>query len=154
MRTLSLFLIALSMTAADPAAKPNFSGTWVLNLDRSEFGTQATPKKLVQKISHKGVRLDVESTEVSPLDQEVKLTLNYLTDGKETSNTVGGTEVKSTASWSGSELSVHSRSTFGGRSVDLKDRWKLAEAGETLIVSRRFEGSGGTVDQVLVFDKK
>lgn len=145
-------LLALSFVQA--AQKPNFTGIWVLNLNRSEFNGQNAPKKLGQKIEHKDPALKLEQTETSPLDQEVKFASTYSTDGKEMTNNVLGSLVKSVAVWEGDELAIHSWSEFGGRKVDLKDRWRLTENGATLIVQRQASGVAGKVEQTLVLDKK
>ena len=137
-----------------PASKPDFSGEWRLNLERSEFSPQPAPKKLTQTIAHKDPQLKVTVLEISPLDQEVTQDLTYSTNGKETANSVLGSVVKSTVKWEGEELSLDSRAEFGGRTVTIKDRWRLAEKGTTLIVTRHLEGIAGTFDQTIVLDKR
>lgn len=153
MRSLAVLFLASCMAGA-AAKKPDFSGEWTLNLDRSEYGAQPAPKKLVQRIEHKEPTVKVAASEVSPLDLEVKTDLVYSTDGKEVSNQMLGTAVKSTVKWEGEELVIQSRAEFGGRSVEMKDRWRLVEAGTTLIVQRHIEGVAGAFDQTLVLDKK
>jgi hypothetical protein len=154
MRRASLLLLLACTAFGAAAPKPDFSGEWILNLNRSEYGAQAAPKNIVQKIIHKDPDMTIDYLETSPFDQSVKYTSKYRTDGKETSNLVLGNEVKSTVAWDGRELSVHSWMTFGGRNIDMKDRWKLAENGTTLIIVRHLEGNAGVFDQTIVFDKK
>ncbi len=147
-------LLLISASLAVPASKPDFSGEWRLNLERSEFASQPAPKKLTQTIAHKDPELKLALLEISPLDQEVTQDATYSTDGTETSNLMLGTVVKSTVKWEGDELTLHSRAEFGGRSVDIKDRWRLAEKGTTLIITRHLEGIAGTFDQTIVLDKQ
>ena len=151
-RVLSLFITVAAVFAA--ADKPDFSGEWTINLNRSEYGAQPAPHKLTEKIQHKGSNIRMEVLELSPLDQEVKYELKYVTDGKETSNTMLGSVVKSTASWIDNQLAVHSWSNVSGWAVDIKDRWRLVENGTTLIVERHLTAPSGNFDETLVFDKK
>lgn len=144
----------LAALSALPAAKPDFSGEWKINLGRSEYASQPAPKNLIEKIEHKGGNLRLEALEVSPLDQEVKYELKYVTDGKETSNTMLGSALSSTASWNENQLVVHSWSNVSGWKVDIKDRWRLAEDATTLIIERHLTAPSGTFDQTLVFDKQ
>lgn len=153
MRLLVLTALVLSPGLEAFAAKPDFSGEWTLNLSRSEFANQPEPKKMVEKIVHKEPNLAVEVSEVSPLEQAVKQEAKYTIDGKERVNTILGNPVHATAAWEGNELLIHSWSSFSGRSIDSKERWKLSEQGATLVVQRHFEGPAGTIDQVIVFDK-
>ncbi len=145
--------LALGAVSSWGAAKPDFSGEWVLNMVRSEFGAQAPPKKLSQKIEHKDPALKVTQTEISPLDQAVKFESSYSTDGKEAANNVLGSTVKSTAKWEGDELVIHSWSEFAGRKVDIQDRLRLTENGDTVIVQRVATGVSGKLEQTLVLDR-
>ncbi len=154
MRWFPFVMMLASFAAAAPAGKPDFSGEWDLNLDRSDFGTQPAPRKMTQKIAHKDPELKVAVLEISPLDQEVTQDLKYVTDGTQSSNSVLGTPVKATVKWEGEELSLHSWAEFNGRTLDMKDRWRLTEGAATLIVTRHLEGIAGTFDQTIVFDKK
>lgn len=149
----ALSLLAFLPAFAAPAAKPDFTGEWTINLSRSEFANQPAPKKMVEKIIHKEPTLLVNVSEVSPLDQEVKQQAKYVTDGKETTNNILGNTVHATATWEGNELLIHSWSVIAGRTLDSKERWKLSEGAATLIVQRHFEGLAGKLDQVIVFDK-
>lgn len=144
--------LAVVLSAADK--KPDYSGVWILNANRSEYGDQIPPKSLIQKVAHQEPSLSVESTETSPLDQAVKLEMKYTTDGKECLNKIQGTEVRATATWEGNELLIHSWSQFGGSKIDLTDRWRLTDSGTTLVVQRHVEGNAGKFDQTIVFDKK
>jgi len=147
-----LLLLAAPLVQAAP--KPGFNGVWTINMTRSEFGAQMAPKKLALKIEHKDPILKLQQSETSPLDQEVKFECTYSTTGKEASNNVLGSTVKSVTVWDGEEIVIHSWSEIAGRKVEFKERWRLTENGTTLIVDRQGSGLGGLVKQTLVFDKK
>ncbi len=50
---------ALQLTAAD---KPNFSGSWTLNADKSDFGPMPKPQRIDYVMVHKDPELNVKST--------------------------------------------------------------------------------------------
>ena len=154
MRIATLLLFLGCLANAGAGQKPNFTGQWILNLNRSEYGSQQPPKKMTYSIEHKEPTLRITASEVSPLDQEVRYELKYTTEGKETGNELSGTPLRSTAVWDSQQLRVHSWASLSGWSIDLKDTWRLVEDGSTLIVLRHISGTTGAFDETLVFDKK
>jgi hypothetical protein len=85
---------------------------------------------------------------------EVTAELKYSTDGKETTNTVRGNEVKSTAKWEGDELAIAGKAQFNGADVTLTDRWSLSADGKTLTILRHVNSPMGETDQKIVLEKQ
>ena len=65
---------------------------------------------------------------------EVTAELKYSTDGKETTNSIRGNEIKSTAKWEGDDLAVAGKGSFQGADITLNDRWSLSADGKTLTI--------------------
>jgi Tol biopolymer transport system component len=79
----------------------------------------------------------------------------YTLDGKESVNTTGGGESKSTANWSadGKTLTIVTKSNFNGNERTSTAVWSLIDAKTLSIVSTR-QGQDGEVKTTMVYDKK
>ncbi len=78
--------------------RPNFSGIWTANLQRSKL-VGPTPKALLVKINHSEPELIVEMLIAKPDDSEERLLFKGLTSGLEVVNHVNGVEVPSCSRW-------------------------------------------------------
>ncbi|UCF38884.1 MAG: hypothetical protein JSU96_08620 [Acidobacteriota bacterium] len=145
-------LLALSVTifAAD---KPDFSGEWVLNVAKSDFGPLPGPTLMTQQIEHKEpalkVRFHSEGMQGS-MDGEVA----YTTDGAECKNQIGDVDITSTLTWEGVSLKVKSVLDIQGMSIDAEDTWTLSEDGQTITVDRFMSSSMGDAEQTLIMEKQ
>jgi hypothetical protein len=150
-----VFAVALvaSPAAASAQAKPNFSGEWGLDREKSDYGPQPVPMKLTQTIVHEDPKLAITLAIEGP-NGEYKGELKYTTDGKESSNEVLNNTVKATAKWDGDTLVIDSKSNFNGNDITLNDRWTLSADGKTLAIKRHFQGPQGAADQTIVLEKK
>ena len=89
-----VFLCLLTCSLASLAAdKPDFSGNWKLNVDKSDFGPMPKPEKADYVIVHKDPEMNVKQTAVTQMG-EMTSDVKILTDGTEFTNTVRGQEVK------------------------------------------------------------
>ena len=87
--------VAALALATSLAAKPNFSGTWTLNVSKSDFGMLPGPTSRTDVIEHNDPALkDTVTQETQQGPQNA--TLNYTTDGKEATNEQGPMTVTST----------------------------------------------------------
>ena len=146
------FLLALPIASVFAQQKPNFSGTWTLNVAKSDFGILGGPNSRTDVIIHKGPSLsNVIVANTQQGKQEFKH--NYTTDGKATVNQLGTVEIKSTAKWVGSNLVISSTYILNAP-VSSEARWTLSPDGKTLTISTRFKGSLGNTSQNLVFEKQ
>jgi hypothetical protein len=143
-------IAAAGLSAAGP---PDFSGTWVLNVPRSELAGQRPPQSKVQRLEHKGMDLVVTIDEINERGT-VHGVARYTTDGQDSINDVLGSSMTSSIGWEGNVMVMRTWGKFGNADIMLIDRWSLSPDGETLTIARRFQGHGRVVDQTLVFDKK
>ena len=133
--------------------KPDFTGTWRMNEEKSAFDKQGPPKgATVLKVEHREPKL----TETIFHEPEPKAmgTVEYVTDGSEGTNVVMGSRMKCTAQWERRELVIATWGSFGTNEMRLTDRWQLSGDGRTLTMMRKYEGQGGPQEQKLVFEKQ
>ncbi|HTQ57149.1 MAG TPA: hypothetical protein VMI94_21920 [Bryobacteraceae bacterium] len=150
----SLGLLTLALGLVPAQAKTDFSGTWKLNASKSDFGPMPPPDSRTDTITHKDpdIKANVVSTGGPMGDQNYDVVYN--TEGKETTNNLGGNEIKSTAKWDGEELVIDTKGSFGGNDFTAKERWSLSSDGKTLTRSSHFSSSMGEADMKVVFDKQ
>jgi hypothetical protein len=144
-----LLLCCLTLVAAD---KPDFSGNWKLNVDKSDFGPMPKPEKADYTIVHKDPEMNVKSVAVGSMGEmtnEVKI----LTDGTEFTNTVRGQEVKGTAKWDGKTLVVTQKLEIQGTAITFVQKWTLSDDGKSIVQEVNISTPQGEVAQKAVLDK-
>jgi hypothetical protein len=144
---------ALAVAAVPAQAKPNLAGDWKLNVERSNFGEFPAPLSMTMKNTHEEPALKVLSKVTSGTGEE-SYDMTFRTDGGESVNMAGPTELKTRSNWEGGTLVMTTKGTFGDTEVTLVDKWDLAEDGRTLTIRRHWSSSRGEVDQKLVFEKQ
>jgi hypothetical protein len=147
--------VAPSPVAATPAtagAKPNFSGTWKLDVAKSDFGVLPPDNSRVYVIEHAEPAIKV-AVSVDGAAGKQDFTMNYTTDGKEAVNNAGGLELKSILGWEGPVLVENIKLKYQDADVTVKDVWVLSDDGKTLTHSAHYESPMGEMDQKLVFAK-
>lgn len=151
--TVVLALVAPVMIHAQ-AGKVNFSGTWALNTG----GSTLPQGSGVQRMGGSNFTVTQEANLLTRTrtgqDGTTRVT-KYTLDGKESVNTFGGGESKSTAKWSddGKTLTIFTRLTFDGNERSSTEVWSLKDATTLSIVSTR-QGQDGEVKTTMVYDKK
>ena len=144
-----LLLCCLTLVAAD---KPDFSGNWKLNVDKSDFGPMPKPEKADYTIVHKDPEMNVKSVAVGSMGEmtnEVKI----LTDGTEFTNTVRGQEVKGTAKWDGKTLVVTQKLEIQGTAITFIQKWTLSDDGKSIVQEVNISTPQGEVAQKAILDK-
>ncbi len=147
------FLIALPIASVFAQKRPDFSGTWKLNLANSNFGILGGPTSRTDVIIHKGPSLSSSTTEDNVQGKQ-QYRINYTTDGKESVNKLGPYEVKSTLKWVGSKLVISSRFIYSNVNITSEVTWTLSPDGKTLTTNTHFKGDLGDSSQKLVFEKQ
>jgi hypothetical protein len=148
----SAFVVLALAASVSAQSKPNFSGTWKLNVAKSDFGVLPPSNGRTDIIDHQDPNLkDTVSDDAAQGQQNY--TLSMTTDGKEAINKPGGLEMKNVATWDSSNLVVNTKLQFQGSDVTIKTSWALSADGKTLTESAHFESQMGETDQKLVFEK-
>ena len=153
-RRIRWFAVALAALAVGVAqgGKPDFSGTWKLNAAKSDFGAMPAPERTDKIRHHDPVLLDsyTQSGPRGPFTVDMK----YSTDGKETTSSLHGSDLKSIAKWEGDQLVIDGKLSLNGSEVTLKDRWSLSPDGKTLTIQRHADTPMGKTEQRIVLEKQ
>lgn len=147
------FLIALPAVSAFAQQKPDFSGTWKLNVAKSDFGALPGPDSRTDVITHKDPALTDDVTSESAQGKQ-QYTVKYTTDGKEATNQIGPLEIKSILKWEGSNLVVSSKFAFNGGDVNAQASWSLSADGKTITINVHFASTMGETDQKIILEKQ
>jgi hypothetical protein len=143
---------AVVAAPASSGAKPNFSGTWKLDISKSDFGVLPPPNSRTDVIEHNEPALKVTRTE-DGAEGKQNFTLAFTTDGKEVVNTAGGMEFKSVLSWEGSSLAVNGKFKYQDADVISKEVWLLSDDGKTLTLNAHYTSPMGEMDTKMVYAK-
>jgi hypothetical protein len=140
--------------AGQAQAKPNFSGEWKLNIEKSNFGPIPPPDSQTQKIQHEDPSLKIAVEQKGGPQGDFSYESSYSTDGKETTNTIGPMEAKSTCKWDGEVLAVETKINAGGADIVIKGKWSLSADGKVLTNAAHIVSPQGELDVTSVFEKK
>lgn len=156
--TVAALLTGLAAHTAVGQAAPNFSGTWKLNVEKSDPATggggggggggagMSGPLTITQTATEL-------VTEQTFGDQVRKAT--YYLDGKESTNPgMRGGESKSKARWDGKSLVIETNSMMGETAVTTKVVRTLSEDGKTMTVVTTRPGPNGETTRKTVYDKQ
>jgi hypothetical protein len=157
----ALFAIAVMLLLTPSAwtqdAKPNFSGTWNVDLAKSDFGPAPPPEILVAVIDHKEPNVKITITQKSAMG-DVTSERTLTTDGKENANKLrtmaGDQDATSTTTWSGKKLATATKMDMQGMAVAINETWELAENGKVLTIAREIKTSQGDFATKSVFNKQ
>ena len=150
-----LFLVVLVVCFAVRAqdAKPNFSGTWELQVDKSDFGPLPAPQAQTTIVDHKEPNLKVTITAKTQQGERTSVR-NLTTDGQENTNTVGATTIRSKTRWVEKELVTEATFEAQAGKIQTKDRWQLSDEGKTFTIDRTLSSEMGEATQKWVYSKK
>jgi hypothetical protein len=164
---LSLMIIMaflfLPLTVNAQGSKANFSGSWAINAEKSNFGNsqgQGSGQRMGGGnlvVKQEANLLTVERTRQGQDGQPNTTTAKYTLDGKESVNTTGRGESKSNATWAadGKSLTIKTTSTFNSNTFTSTAVWSMTDA-KTLTVVTTSPGRDGGAERktTAVYDKK
>jgi hypothetical protein len=134
---------------------PNLSGTWVLQMDKSDFGMMPAPTSRTDVINHQEPKLTIKRTVTSAAGDTTSSNLVYQVDGKPYKNMVGQNELTSTLRWDGMTLVMATTVQTPQGEVTITDRFTLAADGKTLGQARTFSAGGQEVgNQTMLLAKQ
>ncbi len=147
---LVLSLFALSVVAY---SAPDFTGSWKVNVAKSNFGAMPSPDKYTRVIEHKEPTVKIEESQSSERGEWTGI-INLKTDGTETSSEIRGNALKSVSRWDGEVLSIKSKLDFNGNLIELNDRLSLSADKQTLTLQRKIDTPNGVLEQSVVFERQ
>ena len=150
-----LFILALivAVSALPALAKPNFTGDWKLNVSKSDFGGMPGANSMTMKLTHDEPKLKSvvkSSSDMGDFESEA----TYTTDGKECTNEIFGSPIKSVLKWDGDTLLIDTKGTFGDAEIAISDKWSLSSDGKTLTINRNFKSPMGDAVQKMTLEKQ
>lgn len=163
MRLLSLitltgvvFGLAASPLHAQDADRPDFTGTWVLSIDDSEFGMSPAPDSAVIEIERADDHVTMVRTSHHPAAGGMNATsFDMPADGETHDATMGEDTTDASVEWDGVVLQVWIVAESSVGEVDVSERWGIDADGTQLTVDRLIEVPNmGEFEQTLVFDKR
>ncbi|MCI0628869.1 MAG: hypothetical protein L0387_45700 [Acidobacteria bacterium] len=143
-------------------AKPNFSGAWALDRDKSELGERAggggggRGMGMMGSVivTHDGDAL-VLKRKIDFQGEERTIESRHTTDGKENVNEgFRGSSVKSKSHWEGAKLVTESLMETPNGKRETKEVRTLSADGKTMTVETTSKGGFGEGTRKLVYSKK
>ena len=147
-----ILLLSIAATMLFAADKPNYSGHWVVDLAKSDFGMMPPPEKMERDIDHKDPQMQIKSVQKSERG-EFTSESKYTTDGKEATIQMRNRDAKVVAKWVDNKLEVNVKSEFNGTSIGQKETWTLSDDGKTLTTQSEIQAPQGEFKTKLVFTK-
>lgn len=161
LRTILFHLVLLLGVLGLAADKPNFSGTWVLDKDKSFSNPPGLEQTMT--ITHNGDQIKLEGKQKTARG-EVDLNESYTLDGKQTDFTPPNppnAKGKRKASWLPNnkgiliEDEIVSTSPEGQEvTQQITRKWQLSTDGSTLTIDYYFDGPRGSFESKRVFVRK
>ena len=146
-----LALAAPRVSAAQSV--PSLSGTWILQVDKSDFGPMPPPASRTDVIDHQEPKLTIKRTVVSVAGTN-STELVLAVDGKPYKNAGVMGETVSTLHWDGQTLVIVNTVESPQGQFTATDRVTLSSDGKTMNVARVLSIAGQEVTQTLVLAKQ
>ena len=141
--------------AAASGSHPDLSGTWNLDIAKSNFGQGQPPASEVDTITENGNSMSVATAQKGGMMGDVNTTETFTTDGQPSSwKGMADSQVSGTANWDGDKLVVDAKTSFQGSDVKLKETYSLSADGKTLTKSLHAETGMGNFDSTSIYDKQ
>ena len=148
-----LLVLVFCLAAPAQKGKPNFSGTWELVIEKSDFGSLPPPKKVINVIEHKEPMLTMKS-HLSLPQGDYTSDFKYRTSGAEDVNESYSSVMKTRAQWVKQELVIEGDIETRAQVVHYTERWQLLDGGKTLVNNRTVKAGKEDIVQKLVYVKK
>ena len=148
----SIFLLCVPAVLLVAADNPNYSGHWVADLTKSDFGMAPPPERLERDIDHKDPDMKVKTTQKGQRGESVTES-KYTTDGKESTIQMRGREAKIKAVFKDGKLVVASKSEINGAEIGQTETWTLSGDGKTLTIENEVKAPQGEFKMKLLLTK-
>lgn len=143
-----------------PVVRPDLSGTWTLNLDKSNYDQVPPPQDETLVFSRNGSTYSIATSSDNDRGKEV-YTLPFTTDGNETPTPKGTFADTATlqylstkGEWEGASLVLTQKITYESGAGSLKSTFTLSADGKTLTRVMHISVEQGEFDTTSVYDKQ
>jgi len=145
----------VAMTAASTAqAKPDFSGVWIMDASKSDFGAMPSPATMTRTITHKEPSFRVVTVQKGGTTEDRTIDTTFTTDGKPQTNTIPGGSLTLAGKWEGTTLVLAGTMSLTDMAIPVEDRFALSQDGTTLTVTRKYSAAEGSFSVKVVMTKK
>jgi microcystin-dependent protein len=159
-KALMIVMAATAFATASLAQQtPDLSGTWKLNLEKTDFGQMPAPTGGTDVIEQRGSVIK-QSVESESQYGKREFVLTFSTDGKETKYTpdsgpiVGRATLLSISStWQDGSLIVKMLLDYQGNDVEETDTYSLSQDAMAMTVSSNMKSAMGERTRKMVFDR-
>jgi len=136
------------------AGKVNFAGSWTLNTEKSTQPQSGNNQRMGGGNFSVTQEANLLTRTRTAQDGTTRVS-KYTLDGKESINTTGRGESKSTAKWSadGKTLTIVSHLNFNGNEGTITETWSLID-NKTLSIAMTRKDQSGEVKSTRIYDKK
>jgi hypothetical protein len=143
---LSFFSLALLVQAQ---SKPNVSGTWKMNAEKSKF-ERGAPKAISIKFDQQGSTLN-ESLTLTNDQGERTVNFTYTLEGKESLQQLEGRQIKTTAKWEGESLVIEFKNDEG---FNFLRKIIVSGDGKTMTIDVKQKSPNGAANDIVVLEKQ
>jgi hypothetical protein len=147
-------------TAPPATAKPDLTGTWTLNLEKSNYDQVPPPQDEVIVFAKTSGTFTIATSSDNERGKEV-YTLPFTTDGAETptpkgvfADTATLQYLSTKGEWQGSSLVLTQTIQYQSSPGTLKSTYTLSPDGKTLTCAMHISVSQGEFDTTSVYDKQ
>lgn len=148
-----MWAFAVLSLAAAADKRPNFSGAWKLNGDRSALGPIPVPSSLIRTVTHSDPSLTIREEQKGGSGDHV-FTRRYTTNGKEVTFLENGANAKARASWEGNTLVIESHADAGGIGILFVEKMTVLDGGNTLTDAIHVITPQGEFDATYWFERR
>ena len=135
---------------ANSGGKPDFSGNWLLNLDKSHFGKSHKPDGMTLTVKRNGETMHAVQTTQTP-GGPMDFAGDWILDGQQHDYS-GPMQGKVVSRWEGNTLYSERKSNDG--SFDQKIYLTLSSDGKTATEKVITKGTDGTNTATLIWERK
>lgn len=152
-----LLLAGFVLTAGEAlgaAGKPDFSGTWALNLEKSRLQADFGIRGGTITIDHQEPAFRLNRVFAAGGQEDI-VSFELTTDGTEKIVRGSGRTTTSRLYWDGGVLVLDERIVLaGGRTATNVVRYSLRDGGRTLVAEEKFRGPAHRYDNLWIADRK
>jgi len=150
----SLVPSVCGQTADAPPTRPNFSGRWRMDKEKSQFNGFTVPDAVIRVVDHHDPMINLHTIQTT--GQKTSMTdVIYFTDNSVTTNTIRGRDAQCRAYWDGPALVVRTKMIMkNGEHEVIEDRWELSADGNTLTTGSHIVTESGEATLTLVCEKE
>jgi len=149
---LAVVVAVLSSRSSAQTALPNFSGTWVQDMEKSWVQKGSPLQGYTNEIEHVGDSLKVVTIQ-RRAERETRSERKYVIGKEETAAGPGDVAITLRLKWEGPVLVFEASNPFTADG-DARETWTLSDDGKVLTKVRRFPTPQGNQTQTFVLEKR